>query len=503
MTEPSPHEFYQIGMSRPPLVVENLPTPEEVFKVKRIGVEELVLFVLGPGMIGVGMAIASGEWLLGPLSIGRYGFRGIGWVILVSALLQTFYNVELARFTLATGEPPVVAFGRTPPGYKLWLPLALLSLYMAFILGGWTSTAGACLFALFAGRPHSSSELETVRLLGIALLGSAFFVLLFGRKIERTLEILQAIIVTFALSGLVLVTLVVVPVHYWVPALFSLVTPAMPPKGTSASLLGALAGFTALASGLNFMFIGLYRDKGYAMGHGRGFLAGLIGGERVELQPVGRTFPEDERNAACWKRWFRYLLIDQWGIFFTGCLLGMMAPCILVGYLASMPGAPKPEEGTIVVYAALQLGARYGPVLFGWALVTGFLILYKSQIVFLELLARNFLDSANSASGTFRRWFGSDTRKFYYPFLLFLVGLISVLIHLAPPVRLILISANLSNLASMIFPLVMIYLNRQLPRPARIRWWSYVVLGANCVFFGFFFVNFALELLAGKPIMEF
>jgi hypothetical protein len=91
------------------------PTPEEVIKVKRIGLEELFLLVLGPGIIALGLAIGSGEWLMGPLVVGGYGVKGIGWVILVSAVLQTFYNVELVRFTIATGEPPVVVFGRELP----------------------------------------------------------------------------------------------------------------------------------------------------------------------------------------------------------------------------------------------------------------------------------------------------------------------------------------------------------------------------------------------------
>ena len=147
-------QYYQIGVRRPALQVDDLPTPEEVFKVKRIGLEELFLLVLGPGVIALGLAIGSGEWLLGPLVVGGHGFKGIGWVIMVSAVLQTFYNVELARFTIATGEPPVVAFGRTPPGFFFWVPLSLICFYAAFILGGWTVNAGASLFALFSGRPY-------------------------------------------------------------------------------------------------------------------------------------------------------------------------------------------------------------------------------------------------------------------------------------------------------------------------------------------------------------
>ena len=96
----------QIGVSRPPLAIADLPTPEEAFSVKKIGWEELILYVLGPSLIALGLAVASGEWLLGPLTVGRYGFRGIGWVILVSCLLRTFHNVELARFTIATGSLP-------------------------------------------------------------------------------------------------------------------------------------------------------------------------------------------------------------------------------------------------------------------------------------------------------------------------------------------------------------------------------------------------------------
>ena len=40
-------QYYQIGVGRPALQVDDLPTPEEVIKVKRIGLEELFLLVPG------------------------------------------------------------------------------------------------------------------------------------------------------------------------------------------------------------------------------------------------------------------------------------------------------------------------------------------------------------------------------------------------------------------------------------------------------------------------
>src|SRR5437870_6947309 len=64
-------ETMQIGKSRPPLPLTDLPEPEEVFKIKgRIGPKQLFLYVLGPSMIALGVSIGSGEWLVGPRTVG-------------------------------------------------------------------------------------------------------------------------------------------------------------------------------------------------------------------------------------------------------------------------------------------------------------------------------------------------------------------------------------------------------------------------------------------------
>jgi hypothetical protein len=499
MEKPLDLQSKQIGKSRPPLEIEDLPTPEEVFQVKRIGLEELVLLVLGPGLIALGISIGSGAWLYGPLIVGLYGFKGLFWVVLVSTILQVFYNVELARFTIATGESPILAFGRTPPGYILWIPLALVCLYVAFIMGDWAVNTGASLYALVAGRPSTAGELETVRLIAIGLMLSVFFITLVGRKIERTMEAVQGIFLPFILVGLVLVTLVVVPLGYWGQALAALFVPYRPPAGVGVSVLGALAGFSALASGLNFMFVGYYRDKGYGMGHKTGYITGWLSRRQGVLSPVGKTFSENEQNSRFWKRWFRYLLIDQWGIYFVGALIGMIVPCILVGYLSSISTDGAPDQASIVTYASIQLGQRYGPLLAGWTLLVGFMILYTTLIGILELLVRNMTDAVYGVSHRLRGWVRDDPRKIYFPFMLLLIAVTGILMHLTLPERWSEIQANFYNLAAMIFPLVMIYLNRRLPRPARITWWSILVLLANAIFFGFFFFNFMYGLLTGAP----
>jgi hypothetical protein len=95
-----------------------------------------------------------------------------------------------------------------------------------------------------------------------------------------------------------------------------------------------------------------------------------------------------------------------------------------------------------------------------------------------------------------------DPRRFYYPFMLVLLVIIAIILHLALPVELIQWSANMSNFGALIFPFMLMYLNSRLPRPARPRPWHYVLLVANFLFFGFFFVNFIADFF-GNPLVTF
>ncbi len=504
-------ESLQIGVSRPPLPLADLPDPEEVFKIKgRIGPKQFILYIMGPSMIALGVSIGSGEWLVGPRTIGgsTSGFIGIGWIVLVSAILQVFYNVEIGRFTLATGEAPVTAFGRVPPGFWLMTPLAVFLFYLAFIWGGWAQAAGESLFPLIYGHARipgpNSPDVPTVKALGAGLLFLVFGITLFGRKISRTLEIVNWVMVVFVLISVLIIALIVVPAAVWGSSFAALVTPAAPPAGTTATDLGALAGFTAFASGLNFVIINYYRDKGYGMGSRVGYIAGLVGGKQERVLPSGITFRETPENAARWRRWFRYLLVDQWGVFFVGAVFGMMLPTMIV-YQLAQNATVAPNADNIPTYAADQLGIQFANLAFlrPWALIIGFFILFSTQTVVFELLTRQFVDGAHSISPRFRKLTRGDPRRFYYPFMLVLTLVIVAALFLLPAYRLIQVSANFSNLPAFIIPFAVIYLNRKLPKTARLKWWSYIVLIANVIFFGYFFINFVLADPGFKPARDF
>lgn len=489
----------QLGTSRPPLPVMDLPEPEEVFKVRRIGPRELFMYVLGPSMIALGISIGSGEWLLGPQSVGQFRFVGVGWVILISAVLQTFYNVECSRYVMATGEVPVVGWGRVPPGYLLWVPFSVFLIIFAFIAGGWAASAGQGVYTMIHGETAPSGA-EEPRLWAIALLVVVLLITAAARRISRALELANWVIVGLILVALLVIDLLVVPFDIWWEGIRGFVTPAAPPAGITATQLGALAGFTALASGLNWYVMGHYRDKGYGMGYRTGFIAGLRGGKQ-EVLPSGVTFPDDAANAARWRRWYRLLLTDMWAVFFVGAMLGMLLPTILMAHAVEQSGE-RPTTATVPTFVATALEPEYGQFMFYSLLLMGVLILFSTQLGIFEAMVRVTTDAAHGTSSTLRRLFEGDPRRFYFPFMILLIVIISVILHLALPVELIQWSANMSNLGALIFPFMLIYLNSKLPRPARPRPWHYVLLLANVVFFGFFFINFISDFF-GDPLVVF
>jgi hypothetical protein len=474
-----------------------------VFGARRIGLKETVMLVIGPSLIALGLSIGSGEWLLAPLAIGESGWVGVGFVALVSILLQAFYNVEIGRYVVATGEVPSIGFGRIPPGFFLGTILAVLLFYLAFITGGWAAAAGDGLFTLLTGDIPGEEDTNATNWLAVLLMGVVFVMTLFGRKISRTLELINWVLVVFILVTLTIAAIVLVNASAWGDGLEGLFRPALPPEGVDATSIGAVAGFAAMASGLNYVFMNYYRDKGYGMGSKAGYIPALLGGERHEVAAVGTTFRETPENTARWRRWYRFLVLEMWVVFVPGALIGILMPGILVSSLAERSGT-LPNEETMPTYVASQLDQLGEPrIFYYWALLVGFLIFFTTQLVVFEMLVRNFVDAVYGSSERFRRMIGGDPRRFYYPFMVVLAVVISVIIFQAIPTELLQWSANMSNLAALIMPFALMYLISKLPRPAKAKWWSYVILVLVAVYFGFFFLNFLVSKISPGDDLSF
>jgi len=162
--------------------------------------------MLGPGLLVGGSAIGGGEWLAGPAVTARYG-GALMWLATLSILGQVFYNIEISRYALYTGEPIFTGKFRTLPGPRFWLLLYLL-LDFGALFPYLAANAATPLAAVYLGRiPSGPDDEALVRGLGIAVFLVAMSPMIFGGKIYNTLRVLMSFKIVTVLGFLLFVAI--------------------------------------------------------------------------------------------------------------------------------------------------------------------------------------------------------------------------------------------------------------------------------------------------------
>ena len=80
-----------------------------------------------------------------PPAFVRHGLSLL-WVVGIAVTLQTIFNTEVMRYTLATGEPVFTGFMRTRPSSTFW---AWVYVVLYFLQVGWPAWAGTAAGAIF------------------------------------------------------------------------------------------------------------------------------------------------------------------------------------------------------------------------------------------------------------------------------------------------------------------------------------------------------------------
>ena len=445
-----------------------------------------VMRIIGPGAILLGMSIGSGEWLLGPATTVKWGLALL-WVTTVSVLFQVVLNTEMARYTLYSGEPIVTGFMRTTPGPRFWGWTYSILYFLQVGWPGWAATAGGALAFIYLGRLPTPEEAGLVKIFGYITLFGAAAILLLGRKIERTLEYVNWFFIGWILLYLLLLNVFVVPLSKWVEGLLGFFRIGTIPAGADWFLLAAFAGYSGAGGMLNSSITNWLRDKGFGMGARVGYIPALVGGSRTALSHAGVVFDaKNPQNMARWRTWWRYLAVDQYWLWMGGAFLGMFLPTILATTVI--------EPGTDI--RGLGVGARIADgvarVTGSGALrvltaVTGFWILFSTQIGIMDGFTRNITDTLWTGSGAVRRWRGGDIRTVYYLAGAVLLVWGCIAINLAQPIVLIQLGAAMASLIFVLLAIHTFVLNRKiLPNELRPSAWREVALWASAVFFGIF-----------------
>ncbi len=458
--------------------------------------------VCGPGVIVLGLSIGSGEFLLGPAIFVKHGLSLL-WVTLVAVFFQTVFNTELMRYTVATGEPVVTGFMRTRPGKTFWAWFYALLYFLQIGWPAWAATAAGAIFFLFAGRLAAPpADATNIYLIGIVTFLACVGVLLIGKRIARTLEVLNWVLIACILGSFLVLGIIYVPIATWFSALvgfsgFDTARGAFNflPDHLDILLLGALVGYSGGGGVLNLTLSNWARDKGYGMGSRVGHIAGAVRGEKVHLADTGFMFEADAANQARWRGWWRIVRVDQWGIFFVGALLGMMLPALL--YVTFVATGTDIKGLAISAVLAQTIGATAGPWLGVGVAFLGVWILFKTQLDCVEGMTRSITDILWTGSARVRAWRGGDVRAVYYTVLAAVVVWGIIALKLAAPVMLLQIGANIAGVVFIIASIHVLYLNtRVLPVALRPPMWRRVALVGMVLFYGFFVTLVARSLMA-------
>ncbi len=300
----------------------------------------------------------------------RYG-GALMWLATLSIVGQVFYNIEISRYALYTGEPIFTGKFRTLPGPLFWLFIYLL-LDFGAVFPYLAANAATPLAAVYLGRiPSGAGDEALVRGLGIAVFVGAMLPLVFGGKIYNTLKLVMSFKIVTVLGFLLFVALFFSTLghlgrdsHRLCPLRHgagSTAKAATPPKNIFLSLargegfpsidfgtIAILAAFAAVAGcgGLSNTPISNYtRDQGWGMGRHVGAIPSVIGGHDIELSHVGMVFRVSGDSIVRWRHWVEHVMRDQLVDLDAGLLPGHGPAEHAVGAVFA-PRASRPATGT-------------------------------------------------------------------------------------------------------------------------------------------------------------
>ncbi len=430
--------------------------------------------VIGPSVVLLAVSIGSGEFVLWPFITSRMG-TGILWIALVGILTQYFINMEIERYTLATGETAVTGFTRL---WNHWSWLFIIFTAGAWMWPGWATGATTSLGFLFN---WESGTVNLVTVLGLVAIGIA---LTASPVVYQTVEKFQMVMVAVIFVFLIMALFMGSEAEAW-GDLFAFTTPDHPDL-TPALMLGALA-FAGAGGSVNLAQSNWMRDKGLGMGAHIARIESPLTGEPVAVPSLGWMFPTDEENMKRWRGWWKVANQEQFFFFFV---LGAVSIIVLSVLTAStIFGSEVGSDFEFIRLEGEALKEIVAPWFGSFFWITGAVVLFSTNLGVLDHVGRVIADilKINWLSEN-ENWSES---KLYFAIVWaeIVIGATILLTAIDQPLLLLVIASSLNGLVMLIYSVLLIMLNRKtMPGPVRI---AGVRLGAmvwSVVFFGFFSV---------------
>jgi hypothetical protein len=439
---------------------------------------------LGVGVVVIGLAIGTGELIMWPHIVTKYGIHLL-WLALIGILAQYFINQEVARHALARGESFFTSSARIfPPFAFFWLISAILM----YIWPGWASAIGTMLRELMGFGSYEGWAIVALALvLLLTFSGSVAYKVLEG-SLKVTVPIFFILLVIISFYNL--------NASHFIAAFQGLAHFSFPQNIDTNTLLSAIV-FAGAGGLLNTCVSLWYRDKQIGMGAHVGRITNPITGKEEAVSTDSFTFKITKENMKRWKGWMRFVRIDQ-GIIFT--LLGFITLFLLSmnAYAVLAPKGIVPEGTNLAVVQAQIFGDQWGVAGTTIFLIMATLMLFSVMWTVIDALTRIVSDViyTHARTGPYQSFFRVcktwSIGKLYYTSIILVCIIGALLIPLKQPLTLLTISAVLGGLTMAIYCPLLIYLNNaKLPKELRPSWFT----NSMMVLISGFFLYFAVKVI--------
>jgi hypothetical protein len=436
-------------------IVRDLPDPAPLHKL------------IGPSVILVGVGVASGEYILFPFIASTAGLVFL-WAAVVGVFVQFFINMEIERYTLATGQTAITGFQR------IWKPFGLILVLMALlatIWPGWATSAATVATFLFDG--GDANTIAVCGLLAIAVTLTA------SPIVYQTVERLEFLKIG-ALMLFIAIALVAAVGGSAYGDTKEVVTSfgTFPSEVDLAILVGALAA--AGAGGANNLVQSNWiRDKGFGMGKYAPRIVSPVTGEE-EAAPSGQryAFPSDERNMSRWREWWRRANLEQL-ISFAFVAILSIGTFSLVAYATVFGNPDLPDESgfDFISLEATQLDARVGDWFGTLFLAIGTVSLFAAALGIVDYVSRLVADVVRcSYTEGSRRW--TESRIYFgVVWAMVVVGSAILLVGFDQPLVLVTISTVLGGFIMFVYSCLLVVTNRRyLPGELKLRGYRLAII---------------------------
>lgn len=428
--------------------------------------------IIGPGMVGAGVGLASGEFILWPYISSQVGLVVL-WGAVVGVAVQWFLNMEIERYTLATGETALTGFNRY---WKHWGLFFAIMTYFSNLWPGWATSSASMLTYLFGGGDRRWIAIGILLFIGVILTLAPVVYVMLERLIfakVAAIGVLVILALIFAIRG-----------KTWGALGDAVTAPKLPIDTLGFALLMGAFAYAGAGGGQNLCQSNWIRDKGFGMGaHVPRVKSPVTGEKEADPTAKGYVFPLEPTNLERWQRWWKFANLEQ-------ALTVVLVTVITITFTSMLAHATLFDNPAVkndisflkVEGVTLQtlVGGWFG--YFFWAI--GAFALFASATGIVDYTSRLTADMIKS------RYLRTSTiteSKLYFWLVWGLVafGILVLLAGLDQPLVLLVISACTAGTMMFFYSALLWWLNsRALPKEIRIGRIRTIVMFLSCGAFG-------------------